>query len=679
MGAMASTAASFSRLGQEVEGAKGDKLRRQLQKHLNESARLQNMLGQMSYANQNEINHLNQDLQNLEDYGRFHSDQFTGKDNRRFLRNAIEEKTEKIRDLDKQKKTIKAQIKEKEDELKEKREYAKKHTFSEKSQSEFIAEYQKIEAEKLKLEKDLADTRDGQRDLRKKRHEEQKKLEHELIIKPMKDQTDQVILEELKNSDFDREKGDLTQTGLAQKAMRVNFARYNEARMQERKIIQNLSSASASFATQVDHFSGSKTLGMVNELGIQTYKIYDQIKHFKYALPQLRKFIEALPEEDFKIVQCLLAILPQEEKVQNDAEKEKSVKGMLDVLKPMELINGYIIPAFNIATAVLSALRLVHLLLSSGKKEEVVEDPKTKYIVKAFQNTFQEQQKSLHQAFSALAKYIETNSSHLQADLNELRSDLVHATEIVKRQIKGSSEEILDGISYSSLWKVYQKDINDRKISIRKMWDVFEGNKGFGEEDETLKYIAKLRGELRAITDPGLNGLMITTDHGEIKFELKRLWSDPEYFAGLFLSKIENFEHAPKAIPNVLLFREIEGAYQTLEKLKIPQTNTILESLQALGTEVSTQKNNIEALFELKKNFIAQALDAKKALEESVNDTFCIQKQAWRRFAEEEVARVRTINLGNEGIQKFESQFVGGEKYFISELIHNYRPQSDIK
>ncbi len=428
-------------------------------------------------------------------------------------------------------------------------------------------------AQQQAFQTDLKTNTDLLKDTEKKKKENERLLEQEKFLAPMKEQVERTIMEEQQKYDFDRhlkdkkklgiKAGDLTELGLAQREMRISFARVNEARMLERQMAAGLFQASKGLAHELGYFLGSRKYQFGAELGEQLYRIVDLYKHFtENAIPRFNEFVELL-------------------KLQNASFLEQVGK-----LNAHEIATGFIIPGVQLVAACLAVVRLGQSLTNKDRLP-----PEQQFVFDLVQKAFEEHQKYMGERFDELKGLLENRHMVLTEDLKQLHSNVGFIGQELRKTIKNSQREILGQLSSTDFdnYKSGVENIADEWLERdRLFWKRYPSiSKKEDKKAEALAYLSMLEASLPRCISENLNGLTYEARKWKPRFTPACMATAPEYVGGALAELIRLNEPVPsrrlfnEPVPNRRLLAVMHQCVDGLEDLSIyPEVAQRLENLK---------------------------------------------------------------------------------------------------
>lgn len=664
----ASAAASITQIGQEVIGASQDRNGRRLQRRINESSHSQHLLGNLATVDQNTINGYENELKHFQSMLLTHPECFTYEGLKKGLQDTIDKNTLDIDNFKIVEATQKNELKSAQDKVAEATETVRKRLgdlLKKKRSAEEIEkdekynkalhDYHEKRTEELRLKGLVDETSEKIKSCEINNDSYKKSLRENEFLQPMKKLAEEIIEKELMPFDFDRikggdENGELSPLGLAQKELRQNLANYNAARMLERNVAMECSQTLRGLSVELYHLTGSSTPFKLVDLGDQLYRAFDRVELLQKSYLYFETFMKTLGDE-------------------------KTFIEKLGDLKAIEII-GAIIPGIQLITGGLAIIRIIHSLVSEPEQKL---SPETQYLLDSMQAFFKYQQEYFHSEMNNLIEHLDRNTNQLDNELKELRSDLVETAKILSNEIHGAKEELKEML-FDNRWHEYELKIRELVLKLREknfqLTCSITQNKIYTakeQEKQIVEHLIYLLSKAKHFSNPILNGLMAASN-GKNRIDFRLISLHPEFFAGLFTSIIPHKENVMDAIPNILLYKELMDMHKELCTFLKANPNLITDNVKknvrALNEELRKQTHKIEKLHAKSPLFIKRAKDDKKNFENLITENLNFQKVQCLNIQSGYVWAQLKQHYANN-FQQFRSQYVGGDKYYLSELINS--------
>lgn len=500
-------------------------------------------------------------------------------------------------------------------------------------------DYNEAKVEEDRLKGAINDIDEDIKDLEKLNTITQAELADNEFLKPMNLPAEKAINRELLRFDFDRIKegdnaGQLSDLGKAQRDFAFNRAAYNESRNAVRNLAGGCLQALQGLSGELYHITGSSVPYEVVDLAKQFFNMYDQMHTILNFSDRLVDFM-----------------------------KLNNIETVLDGLSKvgtLEVIVGCVIPGIGAVSAALSALRIVHSLISKSDHEQKTELQHTLNQIETF---FKQHQKYLRYEMERLKGHIDERFNKVDHELDQLHSELVETSKTLESEIRSSREETKADFNLDR-WKNYEESTDRFKLKLKTDNDTFLNNIEIqkNQERKIEEKLIKLKGEASKFNASVRNGLTHAKEGDDIIIDLELISTHPEYFAGLLESNA----------PNPVLYNALREVYSDFiafleanEKLDTPK---VRNRLAALGETLKAQSCYLRNLLDQTPRFIERAKEDKQVIEDFIVDSMASQKKRCSNTQKAYIQAQFTPPFQN--IQRLRSRFVGKAKNYLPKLIN---------
>lgn len=672
--ASAAAAGAVSSVAGGIASGNLDATRRQERRHLDKSHRLQNMLGQTYQSNQRQRDDIESLLQSYNHMLLTQSNSFDVRGLRQNLKNAISDIQGQISEANNIQNSAQSKnshalsgviaaqkyVDDKREEVrKAQEEYDNKG--GKKREKKLNEAKRKLTKAEIKLngckgtERQsynlLAIANDKLEDLNRNKTVLQAKLDEEIFLAPMKEQIEEVIFVEHRRFDLERdEDGKLTKQGMAQRQMRISFADYNNARIQERQMVGSLSDAIRGLGSELQYLTGYEKSLTVVDFCKQIYQLYDRHKYFKEAgLPQFQKFMETLQVPDG---------VPFLDK--------------LNQLHGVEVICGFVIPGLQTVTAALAAGRLLNKLVSTT---QCTLSPEQQFLLSTIHKAFKEHQKILRDEIGGIKNLLVRQKEALDERLKGLHDDLIAGHIMLSEELGKTRKEVIGSVEHG-LWKQYQTSVSKTDAKLRNGYKLFCLNSSrlslHKLHERAMMYLDELLVQVEMIKKPHLNGLEITTDEGKVShFDLRHVGAYPEYFSGLLALHSGDEKVAARPIANIVLHRTLSTIFDSLCKGLSEDKRIDMSKLQpkldAISAELKAQNVHIQQL----KDSLPIALENVERTQKTLHNSIVTIHNEMEKFRllRQRAMLVAQVQKQRHRYAKARQECVGADKYFLNDIL----------